>query len=142
MPRTSQPRSIEELEALVAQQQMALEAKEAELEQRQAMIEERDALIAFYREWKRLIDSQRFGAKSERFASDAQARLFDEAEAIVAEQTTADEEAVSIPAHTRRKRRPRALPDFLPVHEILHDLSEEEKVCPHHASHRLVEIGR
>jgi hypothetical protein len=60
MARTSMPRSPEELEALVAQQQ-------EELDRRQEMIDERDSLIAFYREWKRLVDSQRFGAKSERF---------------------------------------------------------------------------
>lgn len=143
MARTSMPRSIEELEALVARQREALEAKDAELEARQAMIEERDALIAIFREWKRLLDSQRFGSRSERFASDAQARLFDEAEAIVAqEDAEASDEDVAVPAHTRRRRRPRALPDFLPVQEILHDLSEEEKICPHDASHRLAEIGR
>jgi transposase len=126
------PRSIEELEALVAQQQ--------------EMIEERDALLAFYREWKRLIDSQRFGAKSERFVSDEQARLFDEAEAIVAQghgiPAEDDEIEIAVPTHTRKKRRPRALPDFLPVQEVLHDLPEHEKTCPHDASHRLVEIGR
>jgi transposase len=143
MARTSMPRSIEELEALVAQQREALEAKDAELAAREAMIEERDALLAIFREWKRLLDSQRFGARSERFASDAQARLFDEAEAIVAQvDAEASPEDVAVPAHTRRRRRPRTLPDFLPVQEVLHDLSEEEKVCPHDASHRLAEIGR
>jgi transposase len=135
MARTSMPRSPEELEALVAQQQ-------EELDRRQEMIDERDSLIAFYREWKRLVDSQRFGSQSERFVSDEQARLFDEAEAILAAQEEASEDDVTVPAHTRKKRRPRALPDFLPVQEVLHDLSEEEKVCAHDVAHRLVEIGR
>ena len=49
---------------------------------------------------------------------------------------------VAVPAHTRKKRGRRPLPDFLPVHEVLHDLSDDEKICPHDASHRLVEIGR
>jgi len=144
MARTSKPRSIEELEALVAQQQEVLETQAAELAAQQTRIDERDALIAFYREWKRLIDSQRFGARSERFPSDEQGRLFNEAEALAAEGGDASEEAVavSVPAHTRRKHRPRALPDFLPVQEVLHDLSDAEKVCPHDGSHRLVEIGR
>jgi len=69
MARTSMSRSVEELEALVAQQQEVLDRQ-------RTMLEERDALIAFYREWKRLIDSQRLGAKSERFAGDEQGRLF------------------------------------------------------------------
>jgi transposase len=135
MARTSMPSSIEELQAVVAQQQVALDRQ-------QAMIEERDALITFYREWKRLIDSQRFGAKSERFASDEQGRLFNEAEALAASDDASAEDDVAVPAHTRRRRRPRTLPDFLPVQEIVHDLSDEEKICPHDASHRLVEIGR
>ena len=128
MARTAMPSSVEALQALVTQQQ--------------AMIEERDALIAILEEWKRLAQSQRFGRKSERFADDAQARLFDEAEVTVAHEDDTESEDVSVPAHTRKKRRPRALPDFLPVQEVLHDLSEEEKVCPHDESHRLVEIGR
>ena len=129
MARTAMPTSIEELQALVVRQQ--------------SMIDERDALIAFYREWKRLIDSQRFGAKSERFPAEAQGRLFDEAEALVAEaEAGPSEDEVAVPAHTRKKRRPRSLPDFLPVEEVLHDLPDEEKICPHDAAHPLVEIGR
>jgi transposase len=135
MPRTSSPRSLEELEALVAQQQETLDRQ-------REMIEERDALIAILQEWKRLAQSQRFGRKSERFASDEQARLFDEAEAILAKEVDTEGEDVAVPAPTRRKRRPRALPDFLPVQEIVHDLPDEEKICPHDPGHRLVEIGR
>ena len=52
------------------------------------------------------------------------------------------EDEVAVPAHTRKKRRPRSLPDFLPVEEVLHDLPDEEKICPHDAAHPLVEIGR
>ena len=135
MARTSMPPSIETLEAHVAQLQSTVD-------QQQAMIEERDALIAFYREWKRLFDSQRFGAKSERFAGDKQGRLFNEAEALAETGEEARPEEVSVIAYTRQQRGRRALPDFLPVREVLHDLRDEEKVCPHDASHRLVEIGR
>lgn len=129
MARTPMPSSVEELQALVTQQQ--------------TMIEERDALISFLREWKRLVESQRFAAKSERFASEEQGRLFNEAEVEVASaENPPPEEEVSVLAYTRKKRGRRPLPDFLPVQEVLHDLSDEEKVCPHDASHRLVEIGR
>lgn len=135
MARTSMSRSVEELEALVAQQQETLDRQ-------QAMLEERDALIAFYREWKRLIDSQRFGARSERFDGDEQGRLFNEAEVLAETGEAARPEETSVVAYTRAKRGRRPLPDFLPVRELLHDLDEAAKVCPHDASHRLVEIGR
>ena len=128
MARTAMPSSVEALQDLVARQQ--------------EMIEEQAALISFYREWKRLFDSQRFGAKSERFADDEQGRLFNEAEVLAETGEAARPEEVSVLAYTRKTRGRRPLPDFLPVREVLHDLRDDEKVCPHDASHRLVEIGR
>ena len=55
-----------------------------------------------------------------------------------------DEAAASWHANERArlgKRGRRPLPDSLPVCEVVHDLPEEEKVCPH-PDHRMVEIGR
>jgi transposase len=134
MARTSMPSSIEELQELVTQQQEVLGRQ-------QVMIDERDALISFYREWKRLIDSQRFGSKSEKLPPE-QGHLFNEAEVEAASSEDAPSDEISVPAHTRKKQGRRPLPDFLPVQEVLHDLSEAEKVCPHDPAHRLVEIGR
>ena len=133
MARTSMPSSIEELQEVVAQQREVLDRQ-------QVMIDERDSLISFYREWKRLIDSQRFGSKSEKLSVE-QGHLFNEAEATAAEDDAPSVD-VSVPAHTRKKSGRRPLPDFLPVREVLHDLSDGEKVCPHDAAHALVEIGR
>ena len=116
MARTPMPSSVEELQEVVARQQ--------------EMLDERDALISFYREWKRLIDSQRFGSKSEKF-SDAQGQLFNEAELEAASSEAVEPEEVCVPAHTRKKSGRRPLPDFLPIHEVLHDLADDEKVCPH-----------
>lgn len=141
MARTEMPTSVNELQALVAQQQATIEANAT-------LIDEQAALITFFREWKRLIDSQRFGSKSERFATiPEQGHLFNEAE-LEAHNSGANEDGdltdaeVSVPAHTRKKGGRRPLPDFLPVQEVLHDLREEEKICAHDASHALVEIGR
>ena len=127
MARTPMPSSVEELQEVVASQQET--------------IDEQAALISFYREWKRLIESQRFGSKSEKF-SDTQGLLFNEAEFEAASSEAVEPEEVRVPAHTRKKTGRRPLPDFLPVHEVLHDLSEDEKICPHDGTHRLVEIGR
>ncbi len=71
--------------------------------------------------------------------------LFNEAEvealASVAEEAARTTASRSRPTRAARTGR-RPLPDFLPVEEILHDLPAAEKVCPHDASHALVEIGR
>ena len=59
MARTEIPTSVDALQQLVAEQQVALAAK-------QVTIDEQTSLIGFLQEWKRLMASQRFGAKSER----------------------------------------------------------------------------
>ena len=139
---SSLPTSVEALQALVLKQREAIEARDASLEAKQTTIDEQARFIDYLVEWKRLIESQRFGSKSERFeAVTEQGRLFNEAEATEFEAPLDDE--VEIPAHTRKKRGGRRpLPDFLPVQEIVHDLPEEEKICAHDASHELREIGR
>jgi transposase len=107
-----------------------------------AMVAERDTEIAQLREYIRLLKSQRFGASSERAHRD-QLGLFNEAEAIVAGGPDAEEDGaeVSVAAHTRAKRGRRPLPAWMPREEILHDLPEEEKVCPEDGT-PLVEIAR
>lgn len=136
MARTELPTSIEALRELALAQQ-------AMLDEKQTTIDEQAALIEFYREWKRLMDSQRFAAKSEKFLPE-QGRLFNEAEVEAAAASDAEraEAEITVAAHPRQKPKRRPLPDFLPVHEILCDLSDAEKVCTHDASHRMVEIGR
>ena len=79
MARTDIPSSVDALQQLVREQQTALETQQAALEAKQATIDEQAALITFFQEWKRLIDSQRFGSRSEKIPPE-QGRLFNEAE--------------------------------------------------------------
>ena len=148
MARTEMPTSVEALRELVTLQQVELAQKQSEIEanrstidEQQSQIDEQAALISFYREWKRLIDSQRFGSRSERLVPE-QGRLFNEAETLAAADEGDEAADIAVPAHTRKKRGRRPLPEFLPVHEILHDLPEAEKVCANDAAHTLVELGR
>jgi len=134
MARTPMPASIDEFRDLVAEQQ-------SQIERQQETIDELSELVSFLREWKRLAQSQRFGRKSERFA-DEQAWLFNEAELTASEAPAVEAETVEVPAHARRKAGRKPLPDHLPVEEIVHDLADDQKVCPHDASHTMVEIGR
>ncbi len=68
MARSDIPSSVDALQQLVREQQASLESK-------QATIDEQAQLITFFREWKRLIDSQRFGSRSEKIPPE-QGRLF------------------------------------------------------------------
>ncbi len=128
------PGTIEELRALVLLQQGNHEVE----------LSERNEEISQLREYIRLLKSQRFGPRSER-SHPSQMGLFNEAESIVDEDEGLEgREAptIEVPAHTRRKRGGRKpLPAFLPREEIVHDLSEEEKVCGNDAEHKLARIG-
>lgn len=83
----------------------------------------------------RMLRHHQFGASSEK-APPEQSRLFDETDDPVEEQTP-----VPVSGHTRRKSngRPR-LSDDLPRVEVVHDLSDEEKICSQHGC-ELTPIG-
>ena len=84
------------------------------------------------REQVRLLRSQLFGAKTEKKLSvkdNGQALLFNEAEACVSDEEEKEQEEIKVPAHTRKKRGRRPLPEDLPRIDVIHDLSDEEKVC-------------
>jgi transposase len=127
MAHAELPASVDALQELVVQQQTTID-----------VLQEK---VSFLEEWKRLVTSQRFGSRSEKIPPE-QGRLFNEAELEAGTKDEPNEAEVDVPAHTRRKRGRRPLPDFLPVEEHLHDLPEDQKVCGNDASHRLVEIGR
>jgi transposase len=137
MPTSSNslPDDVEALREIIIQQQ-------AQIEQ----LTEQSERIAFLEEYIRLLKHQRFGVSSEK-SSHAQLGLFNEAECAAdaddfpdAAEMDADE-TIGVPAHKRRKCGRRPIPAHLPRVEILHDLSEDEKVCASDG-HRLQEIGR
>ncbi len=89
----------------------------------------------------RNLKSKLFGRKSEKHISeedDKQQMLFDEPEEI--EEQASAEEKIEVPAHTRRKRGRKPLPADLPRIEIVHDLTEEEKICG--CGCKMVTIGK
>jgi transposase len=87
--------------------------------------------IKFLKENIRLLQDKLFGRKSEKIKSDSDERqllLFDE----TAEDTLQDsdiEDTVEVPGYKRKKRGRRPLPANLPRIEVIHDLSDEEKIC-------------
>jgi transposase len=88
------------------------------------------ARVALLEEENRWLKSQLFGRSSEKTPPEErnpdQGWLFNEIAAWV-EKTT---QSITIPAHERGKRGRRKLSAHLPRIEVLHDLTDAEKVCP------------
>jgi transposase len=77
----------------------------------------------------RHLRAQLFGRKSEKGPSGASAQplpLFDMPEPEPSEDS---EQEVQVPAHTRKKRGRKPLPENLPRIEVVHDIADDEKVC-------------
>ncbi|HAO17812.1 MAG TPA: IS66 family transposase, partial [Alteromonas macleodii] len=92
----------------------------AELE---ALLEEKSARIAYLEEQFRVAQHKQFGKSTE--GHPGQGELFNEAEELVVETEIA-EEAIS---YTRKKPTRKPLPQDLPREVIVHDISDEEKIC-------------
>jgi transposase len=83
--------------------------------------------------------AKRYAASTEKISPD-QVCMFDEAEADVPATEDADDDVILVPAHTRKKRGRKPLPDNLPRIDVLHDLPESERHCDHDGR-LLSEIG-
>lgn len=89
----------------------------------------KDHKIQTLEEYIRNMVQQRFGSSSEKLGTD-QFSLFDEAELLSDDNALVGEESTGVPAHKRKKKRS-SIPEELPRTEIIHDLSDAEKFCPH-----------
>jgi transposase len=88
---------------------------------------QRDAKIAQLNDLLKQVLQREFGTASEKMPPE-QARLFDEQDC----EETADPAPIRVQGHERQpRRRPRLSPD-LPRVEVVHDLSDAEKICAEH----------
>ncbi|WP_045856572.1 IS66 family transposase [Teredinibacter purpureus] len=105
-----------------------LEKENSELREKLA---KRDAQVESLKEQIRLFLHRKFSPSSEK-ASPDQVGLFNEAESIAEEAAFEQEADTTIVKSHERTRKPRiSIPEELPREDIIHDLSEEDKVCPH-----------
>ena len=101
---------------------------------------QRDAQILSLHEQIKLLLHKRYGASSEKISQD-QLGLFNEAEEIVSEDTeSVESESIIVKSHTRKSKPRVTIPENLPREDIIHDISESEKVCPHDGT-QLKHIG-
>jgi len=101
-----------------------LTAENTDLKQR---LSDKEQRIKTLEEYIRYMKQQQFGASSEKLSAD-QMVLFDESEVLDVE-IDAEEETVDVATHKRKKKRV-SIPDHLPRTEVIHDLPDNEKVCP------------
>ena len=88
--------------------------------------------IKLLEEKVRLLQDKIFGRKSEKLTPSKyhQLSLFDEAEEIAdTSPPDEDDDKIHVPAHNRKKRGRKPLPEHLPRIDMIHDLAEEEKIC-------------
>ena len=120
-------------EQLVAQNQRYKAAKQAVTQENEGL----KARVLTLQEQLNLALARRYAASSEKISPD-QYRLFDEAETDAGVEPEDDE--VIVPAHSRKKRGRKKLPDTLPRVDVIHELSGDDLICPHDGA-VLNEIG-
>ena len=93
----------------------------------------KDEVIAARDEQIRLLLARRFAPSSERVA-DGQLGLINEAEEHAAEEDSSqggEAEVVAVVGHRRRRGKRAPLPEHLPRVDVVHELDEASRVCPH-----------
>jgi transposase len=96
-------------------------------------IADKDHHIKILEEYILSLKQKQFGSSSEKL-SPTQAELFDEADGDAAEMdadNVASINTIEIPAHTRSTKRRVSIPADIPRVDILHDLPDDQKICPH-----------
>ena len=131
------PDDVNLLKSLVADQM----ARNAQLQaDKQAVVQKNkhlEAQVLTLQEQLNLAIARRYAASSEKISPD-QYLLFDEAEADT--EVEWEDDKIIVPAHTRKKGGRKKLPETLPRVEVVHELSAEERICPHDGA-TLAEIG-
>lgn len=138
-----------ELEQQNAQIQRELLVVRARLLEKESSFEStlasKDSLIEQLKAALVLAHNRKFAATTESLRS-LQSELFNESEQEVDESSSevlpgADEsDILTIPAHQRKRGGRKPLPEDLPRVEIVYDLSDTDKICPHDG-HDLKLIG-
>lgn len=96
----------------------------------QGVVDEKDQRIQLLEDMVRMLRHQQFGASSEKVSAD-QINLFNEADTEPTVLAEADNSEIVVPSHTRKKKKRLSIPADIPREDIIHDLADDEKTCPH-----------
>lgn len=95
---------------------------------REQLAQEKSVNAALKEKIEQLLN-QRFKPSSEKISPD-QLGLFNEAEELVGEEESENSKTTTVKSHERKARPRVSIPEHYPREEIVHDISETEKVCP------------
>ena len=116
------PNDLDALKSLVLEQTLRNQQLTTENQQYKAK-------VLSLQEQLNLALARRYAASSEKLSPD-QIHLFDEAEQDTVEEADS-EESITVPAHTRKKSGRKKLPESLTRVDIIHDIPETMRLCPH-----------
>jgi transposase len=133
------PDDVDTLKTLVADQATKLDHFTARNEQLTTENQHYKTQVLTLTEQLNLALARRYAASSEKLSPD-QIRLFDEAESEAASAVDVDDDVIIVPAHKRKKRGRKPLPDNLPRIDVVHEIPESARYCDHDGQ-LLVEIG-
>jgi transposase len=85
--------------------------------------------VRLLKEQIRFLQDKLFGRRSEKSEKENCHRQLSLLDDFSDDAPSAPEETVDVPAHKRRKNGRKPLPESLPRIEVIHDLSDEEKLC-------------
>ena len=128
------PDDIDALKSLVADQTTKLDNITARNEQLTTENQHYKTQVLTLQEQLNLALAKRYAASSEKISPD-QVCMFDEAEADVPSIEDVEDDLILVPAHARKKRGRKPLPDNLPRVDVVHDLPESERHCDHDGRH-------
>ena len=133
-----QRKDLDRKQQLVDRGQKKLNASEQRVERFREKVIRKQGDIERLEERLRRLLAHRFGRRSEKNAD--QFQLFNEAELLAEHAEPPTEDAINVPAHTRKRRKTsHALPADLPRVEIAYELEASERHCS--CGKALVRIG-
>jgi len=138
----SLPDDVAELKSLLTDQLALNEQQSAVNKQLASENQQYKHQVLTLQEQLNLAIARRYAASSEKIPAE-QLRLFDEAELdieVYQAESEDEEDSVYVPEHKRRKRGRKKLPDSLPRVDVVHELTEADRICPHDGA-ILAEIG-
>lgn len=130
------------LQTLLVQRELEIAQRDEQLRAKDAQLAHLNRHVQDLYEALRSLRSQRYGRSSEVTPADQYSLCFNEAEIVVAVDEAADDvESTPVRREKRRRAGSLTLPPGTPVQTIVHDLADDQKVCPDdgHALHRISE---
>jgi transposase len=130
------PNDVEALKSLVSCLHQTTLEQQQQIGEQQARLQHLSSFVDQLLEQIKLARHKQYGASSEQWSAD-QMRLFNEAEVIVDQQDDDDhifDADTVVPARRRKRGGRKPLPPELPRVEVVYELDESERICPHDGS--------